>query len=368
MDPVRKALSLSPKIIFHQNSIVYPISEFDLQKRTFDGGVLTKEKQHCLLSVQKKSGYLNIGPNQQFEVKAKKSGFYLYGGMLQNEHFGHFLIESLTRLWPIPNISGIDGIAFILRSNNIKVARFVYDFFSLLLPNSSILIVKEVTEFERLCVPEQICIETQGVLINHSAFESLFLDFKNKISAHSAGQVYPKKIFVSRSRLTGNEGGILLESHLDNLLRDEGYYIMHPQELSIQEQLSFYLNAEKIIFSDGSAYHLYVLVSSKRQDIFVIWRRKKPFDFDNQLFTFIGKFSKGKPALSGYFTPKNENHISSRQKAKLDYVELGKQLQKDNFIIGNNWHEPSEKLLNLEIKNIEIKTNREMEFVEGINK
>lgn len=354
--------NISPKIVFHRNATVYPISDFNLQSREFNGGVLTEQGHHCPLSVQIKAGYINrLGDSLALPQK-KVSGRFLYAGMMQNRHFGHFLIESLSRLWATTEISRLEGVVFILRSPQAEIAQFAKILIELFLQDIPIYVVQEPTQFEKLVVSEQICQARQGILLKHDVFEPLFGKFRSAFQGQTTS--YPNKVYVSRSKLNGNEGLVLAERILEKSLELEGYTVIHPQELSVNEQLNFYTNAEKLIFSDGSAFHLYVLVAQKFQECFIVWRRKKHNDFDIQLKSFVGKSTYGKPCLDGYFTPENEAHNSARHKAKLNYEQLKLQLVEHDFIVGDEWEAPTEKDISTEIEMIQQRFKKRLIYVE----
>ncbi|MFT4805496.1 MAG: hypothetical protein ACI83B_003314 [Sediminicola sp.] len=354
--------NISPKVVFHRNAIVYPISDFDLQRREFNGGVLTEQGLHCPLSEQIKAGYKNrLGDSLALPQK-KVSGRFLYAGMMQNRHFGHFLIESLSRLWASTEINRLDGIVFILRSPQAEIAQFAKEIIELFLQDMPIYVVKEPSQFEELIISEQICQARQGILLKHDVFEPLFSKFRSAFQEPT--NAYPNKVYVSRSKLNGNEGLVLAERIFETNLEVEGYTVIHPQELSVNEQLNFYANAEKLIFSDGSAFHLYILVAQQFQDCFIVWRRKKHNDFDIQLKSFVGKSTYGKPFLDGYFTPVNEAHNSARHKAKLDYEKLKSQLVEDGFIHGDGWEVPVERDFTEEIELLEKRLKKRLVYVE----
>lgn len=360
---VKKNKTKSSNVVFHYGAVVYPISNFNTISREFDGGVVTNEGTHCPLSVQVKGGYSNKLDNELPPVVNTLKGRYLYAGMMQNRHFGHFLIESLSRLWASTEINRLDGIVFILRSPEAAIAQFATDIIKLLIDNVTIYIVREPTQFSELIVPEQICQPKQGILTNHPVFGSMFGRLRSKFKA--LNKKYPSKVYVSRSKLMGNEGQILAESILEASLVEEGYVVIHPQELNINEQLFYYTNADKLIFADGSAFHLYVLVANEYQSSFIVWRRKKHHHFDMQLRSFISKDTYGKPCLLGCYTPEQEKHNSARHKAKLDFFALKYQMIKHNFINGETWIMPTDNDYLDEITVIEKRSGKTLVFIEN---
>ena len=64
------------------------------------------------------------------------------------------------------------------------------------------------------------------------------------------------KIYLSRSKLTNDLRKIIHEEELESLLRRSGWRIVHPENLSISEQLTALDDARVIAGNLGSAMHL----------------------------------------------------------------------------------------------------------------
>jgi len=80
------------------------------------------------------------------------------------------------------------------------------------------------------------------------------------------------RIYVSRSVLTG-QGNILGERYLESILQNEGYLIIRPETMSLRKQLAAYLDAEIIIFPEGSAIHGVELLGNNLKTVAVMCRR-----------------------------------------------------------------------------------------------
>lgn len=343
---VREVAKMSPHIVLHQNSVVHPITSFDIPSRTFNGGVVTELGKVCKVGLHTKAGYKNELTSPFSSQKSHVQGHFLYAGMLQNRHFGHFLIESLSRLWAIKHLKRVDGIVFILRSIEAPIASFVQALFELLLEDIPIYIAYEPTRFEILAVPQQIT-SPHGVILNHSAFSSIFYNLREHVTVTS--NKYPEKIYVSRSRLGVHEGRILGERHIEKTLSEHGYTIIHPQDLTVNEQLAFYANARQIIFADGSAIHLFVLVASAKQYVYIIWRRKPHNDFNMQLKSFTGKHASGSCHVIGMHSLSDSPYNSARHKAVLDFVKLYQEMYKFGFITSARGIEPTTEEIKKEL-------------------
>ncbi len=361
MEIVKRALSLTPEIQIHNKAVVVPIQ--NLRNGEFQAGVMTSSGDFCKHSVHIKAGLNCIPPSDDYSVSKKLAGKHLFCGMLQNSHFGHFMVESVSRLWASSFLKDIDSLVFYKREKRRGVPKFVEDFIALLTNEISITIVEEATEFETLFVPNQLGIERSGVFVHHNAAEPCVNNLIEAVRASLQGKNFPEKLYVSRSQLSGREGGFVGERQVEKNLENQGYRVVHPEKMSVLEQLQFYISAKKIIFSDGSAYHLFAMVAQATQDVFVIWRRKKHFDFDFQLISKTGELSKGKPYLKGYWKAAGLPVVSSTQIADLDHDKLHESLVAHNFIDrSSNWDTPDEETIAKEVEAISAYRKVELEY------
>jgi hypothetical protein len=318
---------------------VAPLTRLDFardeQPGKFDGGVYYYDGKICEAGRQTKGSYRNDPALYPESAPAEKiSGNHIFGGMLQNEHFGHFISESLTRLWATQQLhKSFDSVVFYLRVPSQPIAKFALDMLASIIPGVKITVASRLTEYEILAVPKQLGDDRQGFIYGHPANRRLFAHL------YDTPDGGPKKVYVSRSRLK-NEGGVLLESVIEENLRVEGYEIVHPQELSFAEQIKLYQTAENLIFSEGSALHLYAIFARPEQRSFVIWRRKKHGTFDWQLKSFGAQPTQGIPCIRTLWIPEREPTVTVRGRAVLDFVSLRNQLQTAGFIRGTEWRIP----------------------------
>lgn len=151
------------------NAIVSPLSHFDTKHRTFDGGVFCESGNVIDSAIQIKAGYKNTPIAPQERVVSFLKGRWIFGGMLQNRHFGHFMIESLNRIWATEKLR-IDGILFYCRTPDADVKSFVFNCLKEIVGDIEIIIIRVDTRVEELYIPTPICHERQGYLLNHPFF------------------------------------------------------------------------------------------------------------------------------------------------------------------------------------------------------
>lgn len=201
----------------------------------------------------------------------------LYGGIFFN-HFGHYLTESLGRLWAVNDdalrhlpiyvhllwgkidLENSDGYhAISLTSLGIDLKRIVF--------------IKDKLTIERLLVPKlQFWFRQYGFL--NPRFLGFLANSERYITA-TVRQVgpLPKKLYVSRTRWDGARGVVVGEPEFEAFLRGNEYTPIYPETLTLRDQLAHYAAAEAIIFAEGSALHCCMLLPGLRAKVAIIRRR-----------------------------------------------------------------------------------------------
>ena len=222
----------------------------------------------------------------------------IYGGFLIR-HFGHFIHESLSRLWWLAPGEGMERPAQEasqqLRQLNADVVFFMpewldhgkdllpymEDILCLLgLPASRIRILQRPLRFRQLWIPACVW----GFATNPQVLDQRLGCDTRALMRHllASSQVEPPeldqpgKVYVTRSGLPFSLGRLIGDAVLDPLLAEAGYKVFHPEAVSIAEQIRVYSQAKDLIFMDGSS--VYVLWFAKLRpgtQVRVILRRRQ---------------------------------------------------------------------------------------------
>lgn len=198
-----------------------------------------------------------------------------FGGRL-NDHFGHFLLESLSRLWAYEAFRQFDPYLFFYTPwgmpNYLEKNNYIYQVLSgFNIPHHKIIFTDHPIRLRKVVIPCQ----KYGRHSDIKNPEPIFLDFIKKFQFQ---QVQPlgfenaDKVYVSRSKLGANQGKMIGESLFEEYLISEGYKIFYPEKFTFFEQLTVYQNAKKIIFSGGSAGHACLLLPDLQANVAVIFR------------------------------------------------------------------------------------------------
>jgi hypothetical protein len=178
----------------------------------------------------------------------------VYAGNLQ-PHFGHFILEGLSRLWYAALHPELP-IAWACRTEQpvAGLNRWQREILAVLgIVNEPILIAQPM-RFAGIHVPDP------GYRIK---------DFMSGQQARFLA-VYPSrrrdpglKVWLSRAGIEHQHTSIHA-ARLDAELAEHGWEVVHPERLSIGEQLELLATASRVAAEEGSALHLLVLLSDVR--------------------------------------------------------------------------------------------------------
>lgn len=270
---------LSDAIMTVSNATLVPVTAHPTNHSPRPGGVLDADGSYleasaCYYTERKRwTVSCGLGPDAQVQ---EVSGSWLYGGVL-DAAFGHCIIESFSRLWALDHLSEpVCGVAFLpsVHRDNFGQARkylrkteALFSAFDGLPPLRHC--AREPHRFERLIVPPQ------GM--GGGIFCGGCPEFRDFITARFLPKVKPEggaKLYVSR---TGLEvmGNILFEDRIEDVFRQNGYEIFHPEAHSLQDQVARYRAARQIVTVEGSALHLiaYALRPDQEVSVAIIPRR-----------------------------------------------------------------------------------------------
>lgn len=257
-------------------------------------------------------------------------GVYLFGGVFWM-HFGHFLFETISRLWAVPLVHGkLDGIVFFRGNGHRAPPEVFLTILKYLGIEAPIIFVDRPLGFENLIVPRPGC--GMGSL---SSGTPAFRDFVKRQLGRIAPRVGMERIYLTREGYGLRRGGIFAESHLRKLLEAEGYVAFAPERHSFEEQVSTYLGAKRIIGPDSSALHLVGFVSPPEAEVAILLRRHEgERDLLGQLTGFMGRKPLVVDAILRLFQRDNERNTNWSTFAELDFPKVRDCLVDAKFIAG----------------------------------
>lgn len=327
-----------------------PLTQFQppgaAPRGSFDGSAYFADGRPCLLGLSRMINHDNQPAPMNGPARAPVTwaeGTHLWCGMFNNNHFGHFISESLARFWALDVIRPPASLVFFGRLPQQPLPGWAQSVMRLLAPGIPLTQVRSPMGFERLVVPESASLPTgvmRGDGLNRAFLHGRLLPPQDRIDAlWGAG---PRKLYVSRARLT-SEAQILFEDRIEAQMQAEGYRVIHPETLPLTDQLALYRGAEKLVFAEGSALHVYSLVCHPGQQVFVIWRRRETYGgFARQIESFGGPQLAGTSHIRTVLVPKEAPMALARAHGLADFPSLAAELKSGGFIASADWPAPPE--------------------------
>jgi capsular polysaccharide biosynthesis protein len=167
----------------------------------------------------------------------------IYGGPLLPA-YGHFLLESLARLWAAPSFPH-SPIVWTVNSAQPgdHILPWMRESLDLLGLNNTVRLIREPTLIERLIVPAPGFEIQYRFGRHHSKF----------LARLEWTPVRNRKLWLSRSGVDQEFGHG--RTMLETALVANGWTVIRPENMSLAEQLSEFATAERIAGEQGSALH-----------------------------------------------------------------------------------------------------------------
>ncbi len=178
-------------------------------------------------------------------------GRYLYLGWFFN-HYGHFVLESLSRAWALEEAGLVDGYLLHLHAPDARPADDLLAFFDLLaIPREKLIFVGQDMQVSELLLPSQ-----QGVLSRNISAEmlALYRQLGSRAAKHQGGK-HGARLYISRHFLPSDQRKASNEKVLEDRFRSLGYQVIHPQFLDVTTQLGLFANATDFAGLEGSGLH-----------------------------------------------------------------------------------------------------------------
>ena len=135
---IEEGFILSPKIVRNERGIL-----------TWEAGVFDKQKQYVPNTSMREIPFENLTFPTNCEQVDKT---VIWGGLLY-DHYGHFLLQSTTRLYYYlkhnPN-----NFPIVFAVYNTKIARYIWDFFELChIAKDKVIFLDKTTQFKKIICP-----------------------------------------------------------------------------------------------------------------------------------------------------------------------------------------------------------------------
>jgi len=236
-----------PVIWQGRNATILPLRK-DPELQFGRGGVVDCDGNYVDLSAIP----LRVQYSYPYENPEYRDEKVVYCGYLIN-HWGHFLIEAVTRLWYfMENDETVDKyVFFIEEGSDREISGNYLEFLKLLKIWDRLEIISKPVTYREVIVPEL------GIVCRESYTPKLLKVFdavaENVVPDPSWET--PEKIFYSRSQFAK---GIPYEfgfDCIDNFFEKNGYTILHPEKVPLSRMIHYIRNSKVVASLSGSLPH-----------------------------------------------------------------------------------------------------------------
>lgn len=258
-----------PSFSIEDNAIFTPSSR---HTKPFDGCVYNQEKKrlkHSCVIRDVRDNVLStepsIYPGEPSSLQ-RLHGRYIYLGHI-NPHFGHFILESFSSLWILKESLGeVAGYVAHLHDEELLHKPFVRR----CLRSAGIDDQKPIYHGESFLIDELVVPEPSFQLDSHAyrAYRRVCESVADSVGAGGC-KVSDRPVYLSRSKLASGVTRYLGEDIIEAHLAANGVRIVHPQEISFEDQIRTINQHSTIIGIAGSAMHNVVFSVNRPRVIYL---------------------------------------------------------------------------------------------------
>ncbi len=252
----------SPEEVRIFNNVIYMPEYYCLYSSDglrIDYSCLFKGAKRTKLSISAKTKDKIDPPNKISPPKQLKkiSQKFIYVSRIRS-HYGHFLTESIARLWYL-----LKDREYPVLYHGHGLEKTLIDLFfeSVKLDKNLLISFKEPVLLKEVIIPyPSFSIRCEGFEVHKLLPESVAKNWlPKKLKTTSQPLYFSRRYLDPKNRL------IINESLLEEKLSKSGFAIVYPEKLSIQEQIELINKHELIVGTLGSALHSILFdISSQR--------------------------------------------------------------------------------------------------------
>jgi len=218
------------------------------------------EREEFEIAANKGNRLVNSHQLSESDLKDAEilNGQYVYLGYLR-KHFGHFLLESISRLWAVLKL-GPDINVIVHGDEDLNaLPSYIKFIFSLLdLDINRITLATRTMVFENLLFPEsEFEIRWKG----SASYAHLFSELHARSARIYPHHVTPNRVYLTRRQLKTKKDWARMkqvenEEEIENLFASRGFEIVAPETLPLHMQIATIGRARQIAGLKGSALHM----------------------------------------------------------------------------------------------------------------
>ena len=233
----------TPALWRGKNATILPVHKTDEFGWTGCGGVVD-ENGHC---VDISAVECCVHPSETYTSAEYRDEKVVYCGYMI-AHWGHFLIEGVTRLWYfLENDPTVDKYVFALDEGEIREIKGNYkEFFNLLGIWDKLEFINKPITYREVIVPDM-------AFRRWGAYSPKYLRIFDTVAAnvHGEGDT-PEKVYMSRSMLPRHKEVDFGFEALNDFFRRNGYAVVYPERLPLTQMIQYIRNADTVATVSGT--------------------------------------------------------------------------------------------------------------------
>ncbi|MBD5391659.1 glycosyltransferase family 61 protein [bacterium] len=165
------------------------------------------------------------------------------------QHFGHFLLEGMNRIYPFLDVKYKNAKFVFCPSKKVgTIPNYVIEFLTMFgIPVENIVVLKQPTRFRNVYVPRQ-------AYNLHRWTSDAQTKTYAEIAKNAPDNGKHEKIYMSRARL--GQRRTYGEEKIQQIFAKNGYTIVYPEQISLAQQIGYVKNCKYLAGCAGTALHL----------------------------------------------------------------------------------------------------------------
>lgn len=202
-----------------------------------------------------KDAYVSNGQEEYYDEEV------VYIGFLRG-HWGHFIVDSSIRLWAL-GTQECQNKRILIKIEGME--SFYYKLFEQLgVEKERLLQIDKPARFKKILVPELAYLPERYIS------KEFLMPFDRVAANINLDKEAYKKIYLSRVHFARGKKE-LGEKEIQDIFEANGFKILYPEELSMEEQIWYYKNCEVLVTTNGTVAHNIVFANKCKE--LVILRR-----------------------------------------------------------------------------------------------
>lgn len=233
----------------------------------YEGGVVDAKGNFIAGSIRvnkRYPGYMSVirGYSVKPEELSHSEEEVIYGGMVIN-HFGHFLVECMSRLWYVLQNKG-QGKKIVFITGSGKRDFRISEFLLLLgIDMNRVVILQHPTQFASVTIPDE-SIHSWGQFYTRE-YRQIYQKLRE-----SARTSPHKKLYLTHSQYN-RFVNCCNEKYFEDYFAAKGYVVISPEKYSLSEQIALLKGAEEVACMVSTLSHL-ILFSEPHTKLVMLTR------------------------------------------------------------------------------------------------